>query len=327
MGNEETLEATVTERTSPVVAEVSTQSPIKDYEGVAPSTLLPIVVSSLEQAKLLDTTGISGGNELSRSAMYRNPDQSNFLRDHVGKLSVDAKLNVLNIGPANLEEATVVGVLASNSGMLDRTEITYVDILPVENVKPISDLGKNFTGYPIAPARADLKGYVFEGGSWHPAEPVQKFVADTLKKPGSYWGTAVEDYCSKDDPRKYALVTLNNVAQYLGQGVVKYDNPFYQPEGNFSSFQAVILSVAEKTDMNGLLFASISPGIAGKADRGVDRRAVDKYLREGTNFDEIFDTLNPVSGIYRRKSTEPLVIKKPLSKAPSTGKIASNGIK
>lgn len=312
MGNEESLEAPVTEGPSPVVTEVSVQAPVKDYEGVNPSTLLPIVDSSLEQAKLLETVGTSGNSELQRSAMYRNPDQVDFLRGHMAKLPNDFKNSVLNIGPANAEEATVIGVLAANNDMLDRTEITYVDVLPAETVKPVTDLGKNFVGTPIEPPRADIKGYSLEAGTWHPTKPVQEFVAESLKKPDNFWGTAVEDFLgkTKDDPKKYSLVTLNNVAQYLGQGVAKYDNPFYKPEGDFKSFQAVILSVAEKTDMNGLLFATISPGISGKSDRAVDRRAVDKYLRESTNFDEIFDTINQSAGIYRRKSTEPLVLKK-----------------
>lgn len=330
MANEESLEIPTTLEAAPTVTEVSTPLPVKDFDGIAPSTLLPVVDSSLEQAKLLETTGISGNNELSRSAMYRSPDQANFLRDHMGKLPVDAKLDVLNIGPANAEEATVIGVFADQNNMLPRTDITYVDVLPAENVKPVSDLGKNiFSKTPIEPPKADIKGYAIEAGTWHPAKPVQEFVTESLKKPGNYWGTAVEDYCGKtiDDPKRYSLVTFNNVAQYLGQGVAKYDNPFYKPEGDFKPFQAVVLSVAEKTDMNGLLFANISPGIVGKPDRAVDRRAVAKYLKEGTNFDDIFDTLNPVSGIYRRKSTEPLQIKKPVSKVPSTGKIVANGIK
>jgi hypothetical protein len=312
MGNEETFDAPVTEEPSPVVTEVSVQAPVKDYEVVNPSTLLPVVDSSLEQAKLLETVGTSGNSELQRSAMYRNPDQVDFLRDHMAKLPKDFKNSVLNIGPANAEEATAIGVLAANNEMLDRTEITYVDVLPAETVKPVTDLGKNIVGTPIPPKNEDVKGFFFDAGTWHPAKPVQEFVAESIKKPDNFWGTAVEDFLGKkkDDPKRYSLVTLNNVAQYLGQGVAQYDNPFYKPEGDFKSFQAVILSVAEKTDMNGLLFASISPGISGKPDRSIDRRAVDKYLRESTNFDEIFDTINPKAGIYRRKSTEPLVLKK-----------------
>ncbi|MEI6462246.1 MAG: hypothetical protein WCO33_01080 [bacterium] len=282
---------------------------------VSPRELVPDVNDKAELEALLEGRGISGKNEVQRSNMYRIPVQVDFLRDYVKGLPADAPLSVLNIGPANAEEASVIASVAKNGNVLDRTSISYVDLVPLDMVVPVTSYGKNFLGEARVPPRADINCYVMESGTWNLIPEIQTFISDSLKGPDNHFKTAVESYCKLPDTKKYMVVTFNNVAQYLGRGLTQYDNPFYKTEGDFSKFQATLLSVAEKTDVGGVLLTQITTkGLDSRSseNRGT-KLAVDKYLHEGTNFDDVFDTINHKEGIYKRKSNIPLVMKKPIA--------------
>lgn len=277
----------------------------RQTETISPAELLPSVDSQAELERLKIVIGQSGENELQRSNFYRIKPQIDILRSHLSGLPKGASLNILNIGPANAEEATVFGVLARNAGVLDRTQINYVDLATRDMVSPEFSLGANFMGQPIEPPPVDRNGYVLENGRWQANADVQQFVTNSLDGADNSFGRTVEDFCRTNDARRYGVVTFNNVAQYLGRGTATYDNPIYQSEGDFTQFQAVLLSVAERVEDGGLLLMQTTGGASAKK---INTGAVDSYLRDGTNFDDIFETVDKKAGVYKRKSEEPLIM-------------------
>ncbi len=278
-------------------------------KSISPSELLPKVDSKAELDYLRQSVGISRDSELQRSKFYRDNRQVDHARDFIraaASQGSEADFNILNIGPANAQEATVLGVLMFNAGLLDRTHISFVDLATREMVHPKPGPGDNFIGQAIEPPLADRSGFVFESGHWLIKPEVSRLISKSLDGEGNSFGTAVEEYCKKADGKKYKMVTFSNVAQYLGRGATKYDNPCYKKGEGFGPFQAVLLSVAERTEKDGLLLMGIDKsGAAPNFDAG----AVDRYLHEGTNFDDVFETVDKKIGVYKRKSDEVLVMK------------------
>lgn len=271
----------------------------------SPIEFLPHLDPQAELNKLDDSQGLTGQNELARSKLYRSNRQIDFLRERFKSCDPKQGLEILNVGPANGEEAINYAVLAENAGLLDQTRMKFVDIRPRERVQPGYDLGMSIIQQPIRPAEADLKGFVFEGGTWKVNSRVRDKVEQSLDGADNHFGTPVENFLTgaASDDGRYDVVAFNNVAQYLGRGATRYDNPIYKSGGQAEQFKAVLLTTAEKVKPGGTLLMTVEKRpITGNARPEM----VHQSLLEGTNFPGIFDVVSRKYGIYTRKSAEKL---------------------
>ncbi len=264
-----------------------------------PRNDIPEVSSADELANLQGTIGESGQNEVQRSGFYRTGRQLDELRNTLKDYPSDRPLAILNVGPARLEEAVLYASAAKNAQKMDSSSITFVDIQPATAVNPNFDLGRDFTAEPIAPNQLDQANfYQTSDGTFEVNEDIQEYINQQLRNPDNRFATAIEAYLKESgDGKKYDLVTFNNVAQYLGRGAGKYDNPLYQKEGDFTQFQAVLLALANKVAEGGLLFAQVTPGVGRK---NIDTMAVLRLLKLNTNFESVFEVVDAKQGIYRK---------------------------
>lgn len=280
----------------------------------SPFSYLPHVDSAHLQQALEESTGLSKKNEAKRSELYRDRTQVSFLRDYMNSMPPDAHFSILNIGAANGEEILTYALVAESTNKLDQMSATFVDVQPRQTVQPPYDLRTK-------PPEEDKNGAVLHEGAWKVNDHIKSFVEDNLNKPSNHFGEALEEFLSKEPRERYSLVTCNNVAQYLGRGTTRYDNPIYTDSRrlNFSTlrwetaatskdyraFQSVLLSVAEQVAPNGMLFLANIGG--AMVTRNVDLGATfDQLTQDNSNFKEVFEVVNAKHGIYRRIKDEPL---------------------
>lgn len=265
---------------------------------------LPEVSSEAELAKLQTTSSESGQNEVQRSNFYRTRGQVKYLREILQSLPHDQLVEILNVGPANLEEAVMYASAAQSTGKINSTSITFVDVQPVENIHPKFDLGKNILTAPIEPDPEDQQNFHLTAeGTFEANAEIQDFIASQVTKPDNHFSSAVEAFLNESNDTQYNVVTFNNVAQYLGRGSVNYDNPIYQREGDFSQFQAVLLTLANKVAVGGLLFTQVTGGASRSQ---IDAGAVHRQLTTNTNFTQIFEVVDEKQGIYRKFGAGPV---------------------
>lgn len=261
-----------------------------------PLGVIPDVDSKYELALLkAGENPQSQRNELQRSSFNRIPSQVSFIKEVMPEMPKDFK--ILNVGPANLEEASTVFMIAEDSSK--KPTITYVDVQPIENIKPDFLLKKNvLTGENKKPSSEIIEHFVETSDGYVVNNETSQRMLDTLKNPGNFFGTAVEHYLkSGNDENKYDIVTFNNVAQYLGRGDVKYPNPTNSRGADYSIFTSVLLGVSEKTKVGGILLMNCNDG-----------KELFSNLLVRSNFTDVFEVVDFKHGIYKRKSDQALGI-------------------
>lgn len=305
----------------PIFIGVSQKTP----EGIMPQDLLPVVDSKKEAEALVETVGYATGkNELNRSVLYRNERQIDYLRNYIKVLPPEKPVEILNIGAAQGEEAINYVIAAKNAGKLSDASIDFVDIGSADKIGSQLSLGKNFMNQPKIPPTADVGSFELGAdGTNYVTSDILDFLNTQKTTGNNYFETGVEQFLRENPDKKYQVVTFNNVAQYLGGEGGGYFNPLYGFEGDSTAFQAVILSVAEKVDDQGLLLTGISPGLSSNAAAGNMPGIFYKNLTENTNFMDVFEVVNSKQGIYRRKSMDPLVIKPSSTAAQDGGEVST----
>lgn len=268
---------------------------------IDPKSFIPRVNPQVELAFLDASAGQTNKNEVQRSDFYRTERQLPYLRNQIESVGPESAFHILNVGPANLEEAITYGVAAEAQGKLNQTKITLVDVQPKQAIRPRYSLGTNvFYGTPIAPPENDKAGYILQNGEWVVNPQVQEFVKTTLESPDNKFETPIEEYLLSKSAEKYDVVTFNNVMQYLGTGSVNYDNPLYKEEGDFRAFQCVLLGLAEQVKEGGLLFIQLTKG--GKTKETANQNRVNEFLQKETNFSQVFQIVDGPQGVFKRVS-------------------------